>query len=531
VASAERAVFDRAAAFEQVPPKTNYFEATARVTVWTVVAILALATGRALFESLRWRLTGDASLNYYIAVQLLHGAVPYRDILDPNMPGTYWVHEFIVANFGIGDVPWRVFDLICLAGICAAAGAIMRRAGAAACALGVLLLAGYHLSAGPTIAGERDYIAVLPLMVAALATIRFIENEQRRELAISGAAIGLSVLFKPTFVLAPAFLMLVLVIHKWRGFRSMIVDGLWLGGPMLMVLCAAAATLAAQGALIPLIDTYRDYVLPIYSKLYTENAWNYFSLVGIHLLPCIAMILAACLLTFSSRLYVRHTAAAFALFGLVSFYLQGKGFFYYLCPWAMFTIVWAAIALGDMLKQKDNLKAQCAVIMLVPLMTFAVYHGRLVGTVSFLKPMEDPITRDLARVVQPGDKVQVLDNSMGAVQALLRLGVSEPTRFFYEFPFFQDKDISFRRKVREEFIEALDAHPPKAIVITNSEYTTLHFGYERINSWPSFAELLRKRYALRFTYTDPLGGQGYRIYVRKDNTFGPASHDAAARGR
>lgn len=523
MASAEGALLEGTAAFDEVPPRNKYFEATARMTVWTIVAVLTFATGRALYGSLRWRMTSDASLYYYIAMQLLHGAVPYRDILDQNMPGVYWIHEAIIASFGTGDVPWRVFDLTCLAGICAVAGTILRRAGAAPCALGVVLVAGYHLSAGPMMAGQRDYIAVLPLMIAGLATIRFMETDRRRELAIAGTAIGAAVLLKPTFVLAPAALITVLVMHKWRGLQSMVLDGLWLGVSMLAVLCAAAAALAIRGALVPFIDTFRYYVLPIYSKLYTQIGYSYFALIGIHLLPSMALILASCLTANSKRPDVRHTVATLALFGLVSFYLQGKGFFYHLCPWAIFTIVWAAIALGDMLKQNDSLKAQCAVVILAPLMAYTVYHGRLVGTLGFLKPMEDPITRDLATLVRPGDKVQTLDDCVGALQALLRLGISEPTRFIYEFPLFETQDIRFRDTARAEFLKTLEADPPKAIVVTNSQFPQFTFGYERVESWSAFSDLLRRVYTLKFTYQERDWSQGYRIYVRKDDTSAAAT--------
>jgi len=39
------------------------------------------------------------------------GAVPYRDIIDINMPLTYDIHAAVVAIGGMSDVAWRVFDL------------------------------------------------------------------------------------------------------------------------------------------------------------------------------------------------------------------------------------------------------------------------------------------------------------------------------------------------------------------------------------------------------------------------------------
>jgi hypothetical protein len=39
------------------------------------------------------------------------GAVPYRDIVDVNMPLTYHLHAAVVAIGGMSDVAWRAFDL------------------------------------------------------------------------------------------------------------------------------------------------------------------------------------------------------------------------------------------------------------------------------------------------------------------------------------------------------------------------------------------------------------------------------------
>jgi hypothetical protein len=41
-----------------------------------------------IWRSLDWRLTGDAAIFHFIAAQMKLGAVPYRDIIDLNMPLT-----------------------------------------------------------------------------------------------------------------------------------------------------------------------------------------------------------------------------------------------------------------------------------------------------------------------------------------------------------------------------------------------------------------------------------------------------------
>ena len=72
---------------------------------------LAVVTGWLLWRSFDWPLVGDAAIFHFIAGQMQMGAVPYRDIVDINMPQTYGIHAAVVAIGGMSDVAWRVFDL------------------------------------------------------------------------------------------------------------------------------------------------------------------------------------------------------------------------------------------------------------------------------------------------------------------------------------------------------------------------------------------------------------------------------------
>src|SRR5204863_444 len=60
------------------------------------------------------------------------------------------------------------------------------------------------------------------------------------------------------------------------------------------------------------------------------------------------------------------------------------------------------------------------------------------------------LTDELAARLSPGDTVQVLDTSGGGIHALLRLRVTEPTRFVYDFHFFHDTAHPVIRPLRAE---------------------------------------------------------------------------------
>src|SRR5262249_26685621 len=76
-----------------------------------VNVLLAVAAGCLLWRSLDWPLVGDATIFHFIAAQMQNGAVPYRDIIDINMPLIYVIHLAVVAIGGLGDAAWRGFCL------------------------------------------------------------------------------------------------------------------------------------------------------------------------------------------------------------------------------------------------------------------------------------------------------------------------------------------------------------------------------------------------------------------------------------
>src|SRR5271157_3706407 len=109
---------------------------------------LAVLTGWLLWRSLEWPLVGDATIFHFIAGQMQMGAVPYRDIVDINMPLTYDIHAAIVAIGGMSDVAWRAFDLTAAAVLSACILTLVAPAGRAVAILAALAVLVTHLLLG-----------------------------------------------------------------------------------------------------------------------------------------------------------------------------------------------------------------------------------------------------------------------------------------------------------------------------------------------------------------------------------------------
>ena len=91
----------------------KWYEAGLCLAILPCVALFVVRTWH-------WPLVGDAPLMHYVVFLMDHGRIPYRDIVDINMPGTYLIEGLVIHVFGGGSLAWRIFDFS-LIGVAAAA--------------------------------------------------------------------------------------------------------------------------------------------------------------------------------------------------------------------------------------------------------------------------------------------------------------------------------------------------------------------------------------------------------------------------
>jgi hypothetical protein len=93
-----------------------------RISGWTVFHLvlavpLTLSLICAVGWSWHWPLVGDASLMHYVVFLMSKGLRPYKDIVDINLPGSYFFEASAMHLLGWGALAWRVYDLFLLASI------------------------------------------------------------------------------------------------------------------------------------------------------------------------------------------------------------------------------------------------------------------------------------------------------------------------------------------------------------------------------------------------------------------------------
>jgi hypothetical protein len=468
-----------------------------------------LVVARRVWCSLDWPLVHDAPLMHYVAWRIGEGAVPYRDVFDMNFPGVYVLHLLVLRGLGTTDLAWRLFDLGWLALAALAVAVLAWPWGRLAALAGALLFALYHLAGGAWQSGQRDFLLCPFLLAGALGVARWVESGRRAALLGGGLALGASMTLKPHTVVLTAALGVMVAVAAWRrDARPAAPLGLFAAAAAVAPL-VIVAWLAAAGALPAWRAIVVDYLVPLYSRLGRASSWSIYR--AWLWIPLGAGVVLSLLSTRAAgRLGARHAAAALgALYGLLHFVGQGKGWEYHLYPLAAFALVLLVAGLAP------GAGRAARPLALVTLAAVVVTGAGLAGKAAAVSDAgwerakaarAADLAASLAARLRPGDTVQVLDTTDGGVHALLRLRVTQPTRFLYDFHFFHDTDQPAIQRLRAELIRDLDTRPPALVVLFEPGWPA--GGYERLDAFP----LLRERLA-RYDLVET--GPGYRIHAQR----------------
>ena len=211
---------------------------------------------------------------------------------------------------------------------------------------------------------------------------------------------------------------------------------------------------------------------------------------------------------------------------LIGYLAQGKGWRYQAAPYFYSGMLLTVVLVEAAWHSRKGSWVRLLVALLVPVASAAliVKTGQLAAK-EIAGDTPDARTRipyiqaliaDLDRL-DPSRRlpVQTYDTTYGAIEALLRTGRRQPTRFIYDFQFHIGGESALRDALRREFIERLGGAGPHLIVMTNQQWPG-EPGFDRVDdakSWPAFNRLLATKYKLVVERKAGLpDGKQYRIY-------------------
>ena len=459
---------------------------------------LAAFVGWLLWRSLEWPMVGDATFFHFIAVQMQMGALPYRDIVDIQMPLMYLIHAAIVATIGTSDVAWRVFDVAAATVMAGLILMLVCPAGRPAAILAVLLMLATHLLLGPYATGQRDYLMSIPILAAALASLRAVDHRERPRffLFLVGAFAMTAASIKPSGILVAGLPALTSGGLRWR-------DAMWIIAGAAAVGLLVLVILIAWGALGPFRAMIWE-LWPIYAQLDMRSIPQILRDAALWLAPIGGLALAAALSLAAPKPPRVRLMIGLACFGLVHLLIQRKGYSYHVYPLGVGLACWGAWSLAALPRWRAGL---CLAVVAATLVAEATRLDALLSPADPFPRAAASMQSALESRLPRGARVQTLDTDNGAFLAMVRAGMRQATRHIMYFPLILGGD-----SVRREFIAALEAHPPAAILLTNSQWP-MALGFEATEQWPKFASVLASHYVL-----DRSGEEGYiawRLYLRR----------------
>ena len=499
-----------------------------------ILCLLGMAAAFVV-SSWSWPLVGDATLLHYSVFLLQHGFHPYRQLIDINLPGTYFVEWGVVRLFGYGALAWRVFDLLLLLVIGAGSLLLLGQARAwrsnALPALWVaVVFALLHGRDGLTQLGQRDLLitALLALGFASLFAAHRSPSSAIRLPALGafGLAVGAAATVKPLALLLLAAASLRLSPNTGERSRVLALGAASTGAAL--PLLAALVYLLREHALGSFLELMQ-HLVPLHSSLFRLPTLSLLTgAVSSVMLPLFLLVLVPIVWSRPWNSVEGRWLLTGLLFGFVSYFVQGRGYPYHRYPLHFFLLVLAARAIQDALRP-----APCPRwVRGLALLSFAfgafIIAPRSLYEVVHFTPRVDTLDTALAAALKPAlpGSVQCFDMAGGCVTTLLRLRLTAGTGFLYDCYAFVPVQPLFaaeQDRYRASWLAAMEQNPPTRIVVSSDECGPPDHLYRKLGKWPALEGYLQQHYTLAQQW-EPTTPQrwmgkanlpyGFRLYTR-----------------
>ncbi len=474
----------------------------------------------------RWPLVHDAPLMHYVVFAMDHGSVPYRDLVEMNMPGTYVIEGAAMHLLSGGAFGWWLWDgLLGLLAVLASvwiAGPGRRSAGVVGGALAYL----FHLSDGAWNLGQRDWTVAVLLLLGFGCLFAGLRERQPRWMAGFLCFCGLAASIKPPVIgIGVVFTGVICRLVARRSENSGVPEGFersgraWIAYLLWAGLGLAAPCALVVGFLLHWGNT-RDFLAVVHGLVAYYAGLQRLGLgrlvvASFHLKVILLPALAVFLLGRRWRCREADLLLLAAVAGGALFVVQGKGWDYHLYPELAFALLWAMVEFQGALEELRFPGAVAAVTLafatclLAPRLLRAEHRATYpMGTLTSLQ--QDLTALGGSRL---SGKVQCLDMTLGScINVLYRMQLMQATGYLYDFYLFPEHGTPVTEGMQNGFLRQIAAQPPELIVLSSQSWPGDARGYAQLGNWPAFKDFLGRNYSVIREFPVQPQTAGYRIY-------------------
>jgi len=484
-------------------------------------------------SSLQWRLQHDSPIMLYIAYSIAKfGLVPYLDIFDMNIAGTYFAYSLIGKLSTYSDLGARLIDLVIFSAISLFGWLWMRPFGNRVAWCSTILWGLVYFGAGPKMSLQREFLILLPIVAGVYISSQLNKPNPFIKYIIVGILFGIAFTIKPHSIIGlPLLLIYEFLINSdqqsnWQTFLLKITLLTIIG--FVIPIFIMVIYLWSVEAINPFWDIIQNY-WPLYTQLTGEHFTisgirriiylfqNYRELGKSSLWVVAAAFGVYCSLYLSS-LSNTNKRRVLLLVGLAicySFYpvITGQFWDYHWLLFFFFIIQLSSLCLIQHQTHIEKNQKIFPLIILLLTVIFTITPPRTlieqVVTGEFPTPNNgrvDEIATFLKANLSPGDTVQPLDWTGGTVNAMLLTGARIATPFIYDFHFYHHISSDYTQELRRNFLVDLEETRPRFIIEVFSDDKPWVSGIDTTREFKELRNLLTYEYIIVFE------GDGYTIF-------------------
>jgi len=371
---------------------------------------------------------------------------------------------------------------------------------------------------GPRNTGERDEVMAVLIVVGYAFLFEALRRKKPWLMALFGLSLGMAGAVKPT--VAP--LEIALLVMAWWTLRKRgeaTAAYVWSGIAGASIAVAIFfGFLFRYHALSAFVDISRR-LTPYYAGLnHSSFKWLLRTCLAAAVKLMLPFGLLVSLVNRQWKNWERWAILLGVAFGMVSFFVQGKGYSHHRYPLNALILLWLAIELTTAMQKRGWVRAVGFAGMAVGTFVIVPWHSRQILSVHPVNEYTESIESDLTRlgVDQLQGKVQCFDLVHGCLNALYHLKLVQSTGSTGDLLLFAPVQTTVTQYYRNQFWGDLSRNPPSVIVMSNEWWITGADSFAKINAWPQFAEYLEGNYSLAVSREfDGENQEAYRIYIRK----------------
>jgi hypothetical protein len=459
-----------------------------------------------------------------------HGKVPYRDIFEMNVPGTYLAYSIIGKITRYNELGIRCADIFILLMIAVLNWVWMKRIDSRSAWFGSVAWSFSYLGIGPQMSLQREYLILLPLLVGIVIS-SFRNQNQKFWLSIAtGFCFGIAATIKPHSLIGLIVILSFQYIDNRNSYIRKILLPTIIG--VLLPIIAFGIWLYVIGADRAFIDIAVNY-WPLYTHLdghfatisgmarfvYLFQKMRTFAGLGLWVAAALVGSYVVLFVTSMNQLQKRQVSILLFLALAYTIYpiFAGQFFTYHWLLYLFFIIQLSSLCLIRQPAEFKPAQRVFPVLVLLFVLFTSLPVRALISAItekSTDKREErvNQISNFLKENVVAGEAVQPLDWTGGAVHALLRSKTMIATPFIYDFHFYHHVSNSYIQQLRTRFIRDLKNSRPRFILQVTDEDKPWVSGSDTTREFKELQSILDEHYKIVFK------GDGYLIYQINDSS-------------